>query len=348
MIIKLPQYLTNTKLYYLYKIAKKLNIHIKKRNKKIEIINKINLKLLHLYKKDDLIYIINLYNLKIKNNTKIKLIYLINQYIRKNKKYNLISIFYNNQFNNQFNTVTNKLINNTVINNKFNNESFGITCEYVLCLVFNLDNNLKSRININYINILTAVLHKFKINFDSINNLKCIEFIGYKNLSYDFICQNNITKKLYTLSVKSNINNKYLICPQKIGQCTILSFINQIKLIKKFKNIKLKSLYSIKRFIIKNIEYLLPIYYKNLFCCDYLLWIFKLKNDINYKLFNKKKYIDWDKSNLRFTNKLNNWKECNTLKYNNLSIGIFQIHNNRNCIKFRFYFKNLLKIHNLS
>jgi hypothetical protein len=47
-----------------------------------------------------------------------------------------------------------------------------------------------------------------------------------------------------------------------------------------------------------------------------------------------------------FTRKIN-WVESSTLKVliNNkyLSIGEFQIHNNRDCIKFRFNMNNLLK-----
>ena len=46
-------------------------------------------------------------------------------------------------------------------------------------------------------------------------------------------------------------------------------------------------------------------------------------------------------------NLLEDWNESNTVKYNNISIGEFQVHNNRQCYKFRFNFKNLIKILNL-
>ena len=42
-----------------------------------------------------------------------------------------------------------------------------------------------------------------------------------------------------------------------------------------------------------------------------------------------------------FTKDLKNWNESTTIKYNNISIGEFQIHNNRNNIKFRYILENL-------
>ena len=331
----IPKYLTHIKLSKLYKICKILNIINYKKQAKKYIINKINLKLLNLLKKDQLNNLWNLLTNKINNkiNKKINkkiLIYKINSFINKHKNTNSISIFWNN---------INKLNNNK--SNNINNESFGITCEYILCKLYNLSNNLASRINNQYIIELTIILNKFKAELLKTYNLKCIKYIGYNNNMHDFICKNIKSKLEYTLSVKSNKNYNKLVCPQIIGQCTFNSLVKYIQSYKD--NIKITTKFQLKKFIKNNLLFMFNIYFKNLFCCDYLLWIIKNKN-IQYKLI-KKPHIIKLKSNLLKLNKnITKWKESNILKYNNKSIGVFQMHNNRNCIKFRFYMNNLLDL----
>lgn len=374
----IPKYLTHTKLNILYKLCRIYKIFHYTKLKKNHIIKKLNLKLLFLLDKKIIIVLCEQLKLNT-NNSKIKLIYNINNKIKKTNKLNTISIFYNkynlvkkpiiklnsNKYQiirNKTQIIKNNKLNNEVNNkgnneenNKLNNESFGITCEYVICQLYNLNNNLINRINYNYIDNLSKVLNKFKIEFKSNHNLKCFEYIGYQNKSYDFLCSNNKLKKKinillpqknYTLSVKSNINLNYLLCPQNIGQCTFNSFIKFIRSFKEYKTIKIKTLYQIKKFISKNLVFLFNQYYKNLFCCDFLLWITKYNQSIHYKLFTNKKNIKINNRLLKLNKKIKYWNESNVLKYNNISIGIFQIHNNRNCIKFRFYFKNLLKMIN--
>lgn len=57
--------------------------------------------------------------------------------------------------------------------------------------------------------------------------------------------------------------------------------------------------------------------------------------------------FNWKKENFSFTKKtIEEWNESNTVKYNGISIGEFQVHTNRNCFKFRFNLKNLLGILN--
>lgn len=38
------------------------------------------------------------------------------------------------------------------------------------------------------------------------------------------------------------------------------------------------------------------------------------------------------------------WNESNTVKYSNVSIGEFQVHNKRNCFKFRFNMDGINKL----
>jgi hypothetical protein len=213
--------------------------------------------------------------------------------------------------------------------------------------IYKLQNNLSNRINNDYINMLSNALNKFKNEFQNNYNLICYKYLGNINNDIDFLCKN---KKLKTnnisLSVKSNINKNFLCCPQNIGQCTIKSFINKIKKHYYFKCIKLNlnSKFQIKKFIINNINKLFTLYYNNLFKCNYLLWIKKNKSNIDYQIIKRPKIIKLNPKLFSFTKNIKTWNESNTLKYNNLSIGVFQLHNNRNCIKFRFNLNNLLKL----
>lgn len=42
--------------------------------------------------------------------------------------------------------------------------------------------------------------------------------------------------------------------------------------------------------------------------------------------------------------KIEQWNESNTVKYDGLTIGEFQVHNHRSCFKFRFQMANLLML----
>jgi len=56
--------------------------------------------------------------------------------------------------------------------------------------------------------------------------------------------------------------------------------------------------------------------------------------------------IDWSNHIVQFIHILKgkSWNESTTIKINNKTIGEFQIHNHRDCIKFRWAFENLLDI----
>ena len=102
-----------------------------------------------------------------------------------------------------------------------------------------------------------------------------------------------------------------------------------------------------KLMVLKNIEKIMPIYVEHLFDSDWLLWIYQEKETFKYKSISKndiKEYV-WQKEKFSFTkNTMDEWNESNTVKYDGVSIGEFQVHTNRNCFKFRFNMKNLLDI----
>ena len=47
---------------------------------------------------------------------------------------------------------------------------------------------------------------------------------------------------------------------------------------------------------------------------------------------------------IKHKNTIEKWNESSTIKYMKVSIGEFQIHNNRNIVKFRFNMPKLLEI----
>lgn len=185
---KIPKYLTKCKIKELINITKNINeykkIKTKIKTKKI-LINTINKFILKSLTKQ------NLYNLfqikKItfkKSNTKQQLIKKIINYT--NNKCNQISIFYTKQ----------------VSNYKFSNYStFGYFCEYQLCKQFNLKYNYKLEYHSNLQKSELLCNHKLlfsNIKHDLINsyNIKCIQFIGSKNLKTDFYVNQIILLKI--------------------------------------------------------------------------------------------------------------------------------------------------------
>nr|YP_009306357.1 hypothetical protein [Caulerpa cliftonii]AOP19261.1 hypothetical protein [Caulerpa cliftonii] len=141
-----------------------------------------------------------------------------------------------------------------------------------------------------------------------------------------------------TLSVKSNkIQSK--VCPAKIGQLSKKRFFEEFYLPQ---NTDIKDL---KLYIFENIFQLIFKYYQNLFACDYRLWVYKQKNRLRPSFIDRKSaypYPFYKKEDFSLTRNVENWKESTTIKYKNVSIGEFQIHNKRDCIKFRFNFQNIL------
>ena len=88
----------------------------------------------------------------------------------------------------------------------------------------------------------------------------------------------------------------------------------------------------------------LDLFIQNLFVCDYILWIYKRKGELNYLLIDRKNAFPYPfniKDEFSFTRDPLNWKESTTIKYKKVSIGEYPIHNKRDCIKFRFHFQNV-------
>jgi hypothetical protein len=230
-----------------------------------------------------------------------------------------------------------------------NNETIGISAELAIADYFKIDG-----INCDYRrrsdgNIIGSITNYIPQIFNCIPKPVC--FRGYNQSSIDFILENG-----ETLSVKTNKRGLGKVCPQNIGQCSPDIFWGHEKIIPLYNGHKVPEGYNeksmfFKLFAIENIGYVIPLYLENLFCCDYTIHIYNIyNNNINFEIFSKNKiYYDLlqlfsQKEKYRFTQNPSTWKESCTIKYENVSIGEFQVHNNRKCYKFRFNMKGVTEI----
>ena len=157
---------------------------------------------------------------------------------------------------------------------------------------------------------------------------------------YDFTGEEDETIKLSAKTTKKDGK----VCPQVIGQPSKKKFCEFFSVDINF------TLEQIKEYIEVNVEKMLNIYFDLTFDCPILyynqktdiLQLIKLTKNIN----GEHQKINWSEIVIEFSHKKKNkvWTESSTISINNVTIGEFQVHNNRDCIKFRWAFENLLKI----
>lgn len=127
------------------------------------------------------------------------------------------------------------------------------------------------------------------------------------------------------------------VCPQVIGQPSKKKFCE-------FFSIDMSlTLEEIKTHIEANVQDMLHIYFDLTFDCP-IVYYNEKKNVL--QLVKIKEIIDWKKYVIYFSHKKKNkqWGESSTISINNITIGEFQVHNHRDCIKFRWAFENLLRV----
>jgi hypothetical protein len=159
-----------------------------------------------------------------------------------------------------------------------------------------------------------------------------------------------------TLSVKSNMRDAGKMAPQNIGQPTAATFWERLPHLAP-KNTNFNALtYEESAKIFKEtaqsrIVELLAEYWKNLFECDYLIHVYEVVDKYDnltttpqVKVFAKLQSPAWKESEISFSRTLAEWNESCTVRYQEISIGEFQVHNNRNCFKFRFNLAGLSKV----
>lgn len=235
-----------------------------------------------------------------------------------------------------------KALQKFLVEVKMTTETFGMTAEKTICDVFGLSYpaNFKTRCSARLQEEITPVV---KAAFTKLP--EAIKHTGSEKgergkeskCSYDFVLEGQ-----KTMSLKTNTGK--MICPPEVGQPgaeTCYLYFKHLTDAPKMTG------EVFKKMVLQRIAEMMPIYVEHLLDSDYLLWIYKKKNNYEYKIFNSDfaKNLVWDVTAFTFTKPtLEEWNESNTLKYNGFSIGEFQVHKARSCFKFRFNMENFEKI----
>ncbi len=253
------------------------------------------------------------------------------------------------------------------------NYMIGSTVEYIISKVYHEYNNFdslfnKKSINMEFVETHFQLFEKLKDYYNS------LIYIGNNNHKYDFKSitfksdnsensdfksitfksdnsENsdfkyiNKEKEEY-VSVKSNFTGKK-VCPQIIGQTTL----NKYKSYFDLNNIL--NIENVKSYIVTHIDTILQKYLLNTFHCDIIYFnIHKQKVNLQIIKYNETLLNNFifKKEDIYFSHIQNNkeWIESTTVYYifNKIMvpIGEFQIHNNRDTIKFRWHFDKIIKI----
>ena len=220
---------------------------------------------------------------------------------------------------------------------KWNNETFGQTIEQAISDISGIPSGIDaSRVDV-------AMAKQLEPHLSSaLAGLKMTSAIGSKNTAVDF---NGLLEGAnVSISVKSNTSGDK-VCPQTIGQTTKQSFCSHFGIVSQSDD-------DIKQWILDNPNDLLREYANNLNICDIIVHVQATKSkgvvylkSISWYKREHFENINWMLGECVFTKKtVGAWNESSSIRFRNIPIGEFQIHNNRNNIKFRFNFRNLLKL----
>ncbi len=225
-----------------------------------------------------------------------------------------------------------------------NNETLGMTAESAICDYFNLQKpeSFTKRCSPSIERQLMPVIKDaFKILPKAIKHTgsESGERGEQSKCSYDFVLEGD-----KTLSLKTNKGK--MVCPPEVGQPGSKTCLQYFR---KFFPDSINEVTSddFKSMVFDHIADIMPIYVEHLFDSDWLLWIYTEKSSYTFKAINRLhiKQIKWEKSKFTFTrSSIDVWNESNTVKYDGLTIGEFQVHTHRSCFKFRFNLANLLTL----
>lgn len=225
---------------------------------------------------------------------------------------------------------------------KKNNEVYGISAEVFLAEIFDvyLPDEYINRSSDDLVSKFVNTSKKTVMEDFKEKGIVIKEFSGENGGLHDFILEDG-----KTLSVKTNIGKLGKVAPQKIGQMTSKKFYQHFLPNEEMPvdmNIRKK---TFKEYVINNVGDMVYDYYNNLFNSDYLFYMFELDEDVpSYFVLEKLKSPTFNKNSLKLTKNITEWNSSNQLKYDNKVLGEFQLHENRDCFKFRFNMPTLLSL----
>lgn len=222
-----------------------------------------------------------------------------------------------------------KILNNQIPNqNKLlvNNERLGKQFEMAICNRYNIPYEGKYKYDTTLSNHLNERLSKLVELFPY--NLRHTASNGSR---YDFTSLDDFNIKLSAKTTKKDGK----ICPQVIGQPTKNKFCNFFGI-----NVNSSS-EEIKRYIETNLLEMLNVYAQHTFDCPI---IYYNQNLDKLSFIVLKNAINWIEQDVNFKHLVENavWNESSIIRIKNVTIGEFQVHNHRNCIKFRWNFEKIL------
>lgn len=230
-----------------------------------------------------------------------------------------------------------------------NNEQIGVSAEVAIADHFgvNISNAYRRR---GVSSITLSILPIISGIFELENIPAPIKHVAEQQNPVDFRLTGN-----KTLSVKTNKQKLGKAAPQKIGQASSITWF--LVLAKRLGITEIPTAYSEKVKLFKlialtRIEELLAIYWEYMFDCDYLLHIFNVVDtedrptgNPQYIVIKKSSSPVWDPAKITFTRPtVDDWLESNTVKYDGVTIGEFQVHNHRDNFKFRFNMAGITRL----
>jgi len=148
---------------------------------------------------------------------------------------------------------------------------------------------------------------------------------------YDFTGLHDETIRLSAKTTKKDGK----VAPQVIGQPSRKKFCDV------FGIADTSNLEEIKSYIEVNAQLMLEKYFDTTFDCP-ILYYNQHKDIVQFiRLVSK---VDWSSQVIQFTKTGAAWNESSSIKIGKVTIGEFQVHNHRDCIKFRWSFEKLIEL----
>lgn len=207
-------------------------------------------------------------------------------------------------------------------------EDLGKIFEKGVCLLYGIEYDGKYKYSVEEAQKITTRIVKLKDVFP--HNLTHSAKNGSQ---YDFTGADDEAIRLSAKTTKKDGK----VCPQVIGQPSKKKFCDFFGLEQTL------TLEQIKQNIQENLDKMLAIYFKTTFDCPIVYY--NKKKDL-LLFIRTLTEIDWSQCVIEFSHVKKNkvWGESSTISINNKTIGEFQVHNHRDCIKFRWAFENLIEM----
>ncbi len=232
---------------------------------------------------------------------------------------------------------------------EYQTEKIGISAEIAIADAYNVKVNedYRNRGIETIANTLTAPFLKAMQE----NNIPLpVAHVAENGNPVDFQLEGN-----QTLSVKTNMRDRSEVAPQRLGQPSAAVFWREFpELLPAGLDVS-KLTYErqaqlFKTVAVANASSMLKKYWNSLFDCDYLVYANNFLTGDNQitgapevKIFRKTDAPEFDPKKITTSKSVHDWNESNTVYYDGVRIGAWQVHSNRDCFKFRFNLNGLEK-----